>query len=61
MTNKLTRIGSMIILAFIGLGLAGCIITTSINIGHHQRFDKTTDVTDAYLEQGYTTSLGKRK
>ncbi len=44
---------------FVGVVMAGCIVTTSVNIGHHQEFSKQTDIDDAELEQGYETNLGK--
>ncbi len=60
MNKKYTRIGSMILLSIIiAMFITSCVIVTSVQIGHHQTYDKKSAFDDTDFEQGYETQIGK--
>ena len=65
MSRRATKYGSVVILLFmalLGLFTAGCIITTNINVGHHNSTEKRTVADDVDFEQGYETDIsGNRR
>ncbi len=61
MSKRAQRYGSLAILFFmlsLALFTAGCIVTTNINIGHHQKIDKDVDARDVLLDQEYDIKAG---
>ncbi len=62
MSKRVQRYGSLAILVsmlILGLFAAGCVVISSINIGHHQSYDKKSVFEDTDFEQGYETQIGK--
>jgi len=49
-------------MALLGLFTAGCVIVTSVQVGHHQAYDKKSIFDDTDFEQGYETDIsGNRR
>ena len=65
MSRRVQRVGSLLILLFmalLGLVTAGCVIVTSVQVGHHQTYDKRSAFDAVDFEQGYETDIsGKRR
>ncbi len=57
MTKKLTKVGSILILLFIGVTTAGCVVVVTTQMGSNNNVRKEHDLSEAAIVKDYAVDL----